>query len=365
MLLFHPVFGVKRPSPLQLTLTAGLVSWLLSTYIHHPRVEGNVYSDVVSFWYVALDVNRGRIPCVDYFFEYPPAACFTVYAAAVLGGWSLESYYLMFSLLSLPAYLALGWALNRYAGTAAVFFMLAPSMVVYGVYNFDHFLAALIALSLAFLKERQRIAYFLLGLGAALKLFTVLLLPAFLLNKTRHDVLDAVLFFTLGAMPVIAPVVVLNPSYVAEFIGYHAGWGIENSWTVWLSSDPFSQSAKLLGYLVAAVLLLRSYFSAAPEKEKGFMALAAWLTGSHVFTPQMALWLIPFAAAYSKIWPYMPLFEASNAAIIFTWFWTDTPTMPWTPPQTMAVLRAVALGMMWLTAYRSQSLLKGGGMFGR
>jgi hypothetical protein len=349
---------MKRPSALQLALAAAFVSWLLSTYIHHPMVEGNIYSDVVSFWHVALEPNRGKIPCVNYFFEYPPAACYTLYAAAALGGWSLETYYLAFAILSLPAYLALGWAISRYADDAAAFFVLAPSIVVYGVYNFDHFFAALTALALAFLKDRERLAYFLLGLGAAFKLFTAILLPALLLSKNRRSVLDAIKFFMLGAIPAAAPVVALNPSYVADFIGYHSGWGIENSWTVWLSSDPFSQSAKLLGYMVAVVLLLRSYMSTVPETEKGFMVFAAWLIGAHVFTPQMALWLIPFVAAIRRIWPWMPLFEASNAAIIFTWFWTDTPTMPWTPPQTMAALRAVALSAMWLTAYRSQPLYR-------
>ena len=344
---------MKRPSTLQLALAAAFVSWLLSTYIHHPMVEGNIYSDVVwYFWHEGLDPNPGKIPCIDYFFAYPPATCYIIYAAAALGGWSLETYYLVFALLSLPAYLALGWAISRYADDAAAFFVLAPSMVIYGVYNIDHFFAACIALALVFLKDRQRLSYFLLGLGATFKLMTVILLPVLLLSKNRRSIHDIVLFFTLGAVPAAAPVVVLNPSYVSEFIIFHSGWGIENSWTVWLSSDPFSQSAKLLGYLVFAVLLLRAYLSTASETEKWFLVFAAWLVGAHVFTPQMVLWLIPFAAACRRIWPWMPLFEASNAAIIFTWFWTDTPTMPWTPPQTMALLRAVALAAMWLTLYR-------------
>ncbi len=349
---------MKKPSALQLALAAAFVSWLLSTYIHHPRVEGNIYSDVVSFWYAALDPNRGKIPCVDYFFEYPPAACFITYASAVLGGWSLESYYLMFALLSLPSYLVLAWAMSRYAGPSATFFMLAPSMVVYGIYNFDHFFTALVALSLVFIEKRRWLAHLLLGIAASVKVFTILLFPVFLLKRDMRSVLRDFLFFLVGVLPLVVPVVALNPGYVAEFISYHSGWGIENSWTVWLSSDPFSQSAKLLGYLVAAVLLLRSYTSTVLEAEKGFMVFAAWLLGAHVFTPQMALWLIPFAAACRKIWPWMPLFEASNTAIIFTWFWTETPTMPWTPPQTMAVLRAAALTAMWLTAYRSQPLYK-------
>jgi len=173
---------------LQLALAAAFVSWLLSTYIHHPRVEVNIYSDVVSFWYAVLDPNSGKVPCVDYFFEYPPAACFITCVSAVLGGWSIESYY------SLPSYLILAWAMSRYAGPSAIFFMLAPSMVVYGIYNFDHFFAALVALSLVLFEKRRWLAHLLLGIAASVKLFTILLFPVFLLKRDMRSVLRDFLF---------------------------------------------------------------------------------------------------------------------------------------------------------------------------
>jgi hypothetical protein len=51
--------------------------------------------------------------------------------------------------------LVLAWAMSRYAGdSSGIFFMLAPSMVIYGIYNFDHFFTALDSLCRWFLSER-------------------------------------------------------------------------------------------------------------------------------------------------------------------------------------------------------------------
>ncbi len=349
---------MKRPSTLQLALTAAVVSWGLSFYLHHPSVEGNVYSDVNSFWWRENHLRQGSMPCIQYFFEYPPGACFIVYAARLMGGASLEGYYVAFSTLSLAAYLALAWALTRLAGFPGIFFILMPSMVVYGIYNFDHFFTALLAVSLVmFLEGRRRFSHLLLGLAFSVKVFTVLLLPVYLMSAgKKREAFDGLNYFVAGALPAAIPVLALNPSWMVEFLNYHMGWGIENSWTVWLSSDPFSQSAKILGYLTAFILLSRSYLSNSPTISKGFMVLSAWLLGSPTFTPQMAVWLIPFTASLTRLWVFVPLFEASNAAIIFTWFMTDSPTYPWTPPQTMSLMRIIALAAMWVTMYSSKVL---------
>jgi hypothetical protein len=57
-----------------------------------------------------------------------------------------------------------------------------------------------------------------------------------------------------------------------------------------------------------------------------------------------------------------PVFEVSNVYIILTWFTTDRPTHPWTLPQAMALIRAVALAGMLYAIYRSvreEVVLKG------
>jgi hypothetical protein len=341
---------VRRLPALQLALAAAFASWLLSTYIHHPEVHGHLYSDVVSFWYREPELAAGLKPCIDYFFEYPPAACFITYAARLLGGPSVGGYFMAFALLSLPAFLLLAYSTYRLAGRVAVVFALSPSLIVYGVYNYDHFMAALTASALVlYLTGRRGFAYVLLGVAASIKVFSLFLLPITLAERSRWRY---VFLFLAGALPSTVPVAVLRPGYFGAFVSYHASWGLENSWTVWLTNDPFSPSAKLVGWLVASLLYTRALASSLPVEHRCLLALSGVLLGSPVFTPQMVLVLLPLLATAPSTWLFIPLLEISNISIILTWFWVDNPTHAWTIPQTMALIRAAALTVAWVFTYR-------------
>ncbi|MEM1975964.1 MAG: hypothetical protein QW074_07765 [Candidatus Caldarchaeum sp.] len=52
-----------------LVLAMAFASWLISFYIHHPTVEGSIYSDIVSFWHHEPRLQAGLIPCLQYFFK--------------------------------------------------------------------------------------------------------------------------------------------------------------------------------------------------------------------------------------------------------------------------------------------------------
>jgi hypothetical protein len=331
-------------------LAAAFISWTLSAYIHYPTVQGSTYSDVVSFWYREPELAAGLKPCIDYFFEYPPAACFINYAARLLGGHNVEGYYTAFALLSLPAFLLLAYSMYRLAGWVYVALALSPSLIIYGVYNYDHFMAALTALALVlYLSGRKAPAYVLLGAAASVKIFTVFLLPVLLSERFRWRY---VLLFLAGTAPATLPVVLLNPAYVGEFVNYHASWGLENAWTVWLIDDPFSPSAKVIGWLTASILFVRSLISRPPVERRCLLALSGFLLGSPIFTPQMVVMLLPLLAMTPSAWVFIPFIEAANTGIILTWFWVDNPTHAWTPPQTMALVRAIALAAAWVAVYR-------------
>ena len=343
---------MRRFPALQMALAAAFASWLLSTYIHHPEVDGHLYSDVVSFWYREPELAAGLKPCIDYFFEYPPAACFITYAARLLGGPSVGGYFMAFALLSLPAFLLLAYSTYRLAGWVAVVFALSPSLIVYGVYNYDHFMAALTASALAlYLSGRRGFAYVLLGVAASVKVFTLFLLPITLGERFRWRY---VLLFLAGALPSAVPLVVLRPEYFDAFVSYHALWGLENSWTVWLTNDPFSPSAKLVGWLVAFLLFIRAFASSLPVEHRCLLALSGVLLGSPVFTPQMMVMLLPLLATAPSTWLFIPLLETSNVSIILTWYWVDNPTHAWTIPQTMALIRAAVLTAAWVFTYRQR-----------
>ncbi len=335
---------------LAFVVAASFLSWALSAYVHYPTVPGSIYSDIVSFWY-RKELAVGLTPCMDFFFEYPPTACFITYAARVLGGGSVEGYYTAFTLISLPAFLVLGWYMFRVAGAPAVAFVLTPTMILYGVYNYDHFHAAFMVVALTlFGSGRRGAAYALLGLAASVKFFAALLLPVLLMERFRWRY---VALFLAGALPPALPLVVARPEYFVLFVDYHASWGLENAWTIWLTHDPFSPSAKVIGWVVAFALIVRGLIWSGQGVEKRcFLVVSGLLLGSPTFTPQMVIFLLPLAASVQPAWFLLPVVEASNAGIILTWFWVDNPILPWTLPQTMALVRAAGLAAAWFVLYR-------------
>jgi hypothetical protein len=331
-------------------------SWALSLFLHIPGQPWTIYSDVTSFWFREEDLMTGKVPCIDYFLEYPPVACYIIYISRVAGGPDVLPYYFAFGLISLPAYALLAYSVSKLCERSRYLqavVLLSPSLVVYGIYNFDHFFAAALGLSLLlFMRGKRAMGSAILGLAASIKVMAVLILPVYLI-EAKGERLRVFAAFAAGALVPSLPVLLLNPGWVEEFVRYHAGWGLENAWYVWIFGDPFSTTAKLFGLMLFVPMLLRSYSIRSGIAEKGALATGSWLLISYVFTPQMAIWMLPFVAMLPQTLVFWPVFEVSNVYIILTWFTTDRPTHPWTLPQAMALIRAVALAGMLYAIYRS------------
>ena len=330
-------------------------SWALSLFLHIPGQPWTLYSDVASFWFREEHLRLGRMPCIDYFFEYPPVACYLVHVSRLIGGPDVLPYYFAFGIISLTAYALLAFSASKLCGRSRyvpAIVLLSPSLVVYGIYNFDHFFAAILGVSLLlFMRGKRTEGSAVLGFATAVKLMSVLLLPIYLI-EARGERLRAFAAFAAGAIVPSLPVLMLNPGWIAEFVRYHSGWGLENAWYVWIFGDPFSTTAKVFGIALFVPLLLRSYSLRSGVAEKGALAIGSWLLTSYVFTPQMAIWMLPFVAMLPQTLVLWPVFEVSNVYIILTWFTTDKPTHPWTLPQAMALIRAVALAGMLFAVYR-------------
>jgi len=345
-----------------LTYTVSVASWLASGLIHFPQLPGSIYSDIVSFWWRDVggpQLRAGEAPCFQFFLEYPPASCVTLYLSALAGSGNIVRYYQAFFYLSLPAYIAIAWSviqLSRSSGHSplGVIFVASPSLVVYGIYNFDHFAAAAAGVS-AVLLTRGRLLWSGLaaGLGAAAKIYPALLLPLILLETRGWARGRFLIGFAAGAAPFYIAQETLNPSMLVRFIEYHGGWGLENAWYIWVFHDQFSPTAKLLGSLVGALLVLYFSLSRGPLLSRMFLIVSSWLIMSYVFTPQMVIWLIPLMPAVARlVLPYWPSLEVSNVAIILTWFGDFNPLLPPSPPQVMALIRAASLGLMIYSVYR-------------
>jgi hypothetical protein len=91
------------------------------------------------------------------------------------------------ALLLVLCALATTWALWRMAGVRALYFALAPTLLIYGFVNWDLLAVALATCgTLTYLRRRDALAGIFLGLGTAAKLYPALLLIPFVLGRLRE-----------------------------------------------------------------------------------------------------------------------------------------------------------------------------------
>ncbi len=332
----------------------------LSFMIHSPWLGLNVYSDIASFW-IRTPVQQGLVPYFQYFFEYPPLSGYLLYFARIVGG-DYDGYYTVFGLMSLAAAVGIGWSCWRVTALLGrrldpVYFFL-PSIIVYGVYNFDLFNALFIILSLQFLLEgRKDVSALWLGLSVVLKLVGGLLLPVYLLElRKTKDMTRYVLIVAAVVAFFYLPIAVLNPKDLYQFYTYFRDWGLEDAWYLWIFLDPFSAYAKLFGFAVTVLLLARAYTLKVPLVHKVFLTLAAYLLGAYIYAPQFNVMLIPLVTVLVVEKPSLYLWEVFNAFIILTWFLVPNPTSAGTLPQAMALLRTGCLAWLCLDLVHAAGL---------
>jgi uncharacterized membrane protein len=339
-------------------ISAAFGGMLLSIFIHSPWSSPSFYSDIQSFWYTRPWLQLGQVPYSSFsaFLEYPPISGLILYVSRVVGV-DYSGYYLIFSLVSLWAAVILAWSTWRLAGDLGVkaspLYFILPSMIVYGVYNFDLFNALFIVLGLLFFVEKKRdLSAVFIGLAIATKLVAVILIPVLIFEVTGWDkrVRYLLVCAVATAIPFL-PIVFANPGFFSQFLSYYKGWGLEDAWYVWIFGDPLSGVAKLFGIAILIPILLRVYTLKAPLATRCFLALSGYFLASYIYAPQFSVALIPLVVVLALNSPALFSWEVFNALIILTWFTvtptpTSGPTYPWTLPQTMALLRSASLAVL-------------------
>jgi len=230
-------------------------------------------------------------------------------------------------------------------------YFILPSMLIYGVYNFDLFNALFIVLCLQFFVEKKRgwSASFM-GLAIATKLVAGVLLPIFLLELTSWK--DRTRYVTVALIVAAAffvPIAIYNFSYFNQFLSYYSSWGLEDAWYIWIFGDQFSVTAKIFGLVLMVVLLVRIYTLKMPLVQRSFLALSAYLLSSTIFAPQFTVMLVPLVAVLALNSPWLYCMEVFNALIIFSWFSVPDPTHVWTAPQAIALVRSASLAILSLS----------------
>lgn len=348
---------MQRQNGFLLALSAITVSLLISIVIHAPWSQPRFYTDVVDSFFTRDWVQARAFPYTTSMFEYPAISGIMTYFARALST-DLNGFYDVFAALTLVAGVYIAWACagiaKRTGRELNPLYFLMPSFLVYGLYNFDLFHAMFIILAIfAFMAKRDIPSAVLLGLAVDTKLVGVVLLPIFLMEMKGN--MKRLKYFVAFALTVAAfnlPFALFNFNIFWQGYQYVGGYGLENAWYVWIFQDQSTWwFAKIFGFAVTGLLLLRVYTMRMGVIPKSFLAISAYLLGTYIYAPQFNLALLPIVAVLDTKDPALYPWDGLNALIILTWFigfggpnWA--PTLPGSIPQYIALLRAGALALL-------------------
>ena len=276
----------------------------------------------------------GRLPYLDFGFEYPPLAALPLWAAG-LPGTGEPAYAVSFAVLMAGCALVGQVLAARLAGGTrqglVVAWLLALAPVVIGASVRTHFDALPVAFALggllALSRDRPSLGFLLLGLGTMTKLFPGLLaVLAFVWLMARGERRAAL----RGGAIFVAVVVAISLPFAGS--GYVESFTFHKERPVQIESTPATvlfalgdsdvtgtnlrpdrfKSNGLDGgraeavqalFAVLLVLALAGMVALAARARDprhlvlcGFAALLAFVTLGKVFSPQYVIWLAPFAA---------------------------------------------------------------------
>jgi uncharacterized membrane protein len=234
--------------------------------------------------------------------------------------------------------LMIAFFLYLMAGRRALWFALAPTLLVYGTMNWDLLAVVFATGGLLYLfNRRDGTAGALLGLGAAAKFFPAMLAVPFIAQRLRQRRLDGaikVAWATLGTWALVnAPFALASPSSWFRFFKFNGARSpdFDSLWYIgcrhFRSLCMSTRAVNILSALlfVAALICvwgLRAVrFSDFPRWTLGFPLIALFLLTSKVYSPQYSLWLLPwFALAVPGLRTFVA-FEVADLAVFVTRFW--------------------------------------------
>lgn len=288
------------------------------------------YSDVFNEERINPELAK-KIPYLERAVEYPVITGFFIYSMWYIGKSLIGYVVLTWIFLTLCAIITalvlykLCKLLNIDKERLIWFFIFAPSLIVFGVYNWDMIAVMFMVLAIYFFyRNNYIISAIFLGLGFNAKLFPILILPMMLLKTNlKQDVkiilVFLVTFFILNAYYLVNSFDVWKATYLFHSLrepnidSIWAFTGLETSTINFLSLTLF-----LLSYIILVYYHKKYDFLAL-----SFMSILLFLLFNKIFSPQYILWLLPFFVLSKNI--TRKLFyslEATNLIVFFsTLYW--------------------------------------------
>jgi len=272
--------------------------------------------------------------------EYPALTGVFIWLTA-LPAHGADSFLTWSAVALAPFGLLAAFLLASMTGWRSLLFVAAPSLVLYAFHNWDLLVvAATITAFYAWWRERYALAGALLGVGAALKLYPLFFLAPLLLDRLlardRRGALRGVGAGVLTVVLVNVPFALVHASgwwapYAFQRLR-DADYTSDSIW-VWgahsLSRSDLNRLTPVLIGVSFVVALAIGWWRGRRDGEYPFVQvcgamLMAFVLFNKVFSPQYALWLLPFFALVRVRWGWWVAFIAADVLLyvgLFRWYY--------------------------------------------
>ena len=364
MIRYYSSFFSKKFSSDWFSLRFFYVLAMFVSFLLHLPISANpfgfsLYSDIVYSFYPrsGIGTNYLGIPYIDYTYEYPVLDGVLTYIAAMIA-WLLHpafgsyvnpqgqlTFYIIISLfIFIAGYFLIKDMYELSKKTNADFsrillFPVLPSLLVYGIYNWDLITIALAVRAIKyFIDNRFILSSIMLSLAVVAKLYPLLLLLVFarefIVNINNRSLIRFFSYISLTLALIILynlPFMIINYKlWYDGLISYHINWYIEGSWLVLLYLNPFKHNAQVLSlYLVVFFYLLTIFFTQKKNYinkeyriiESSYLIMALSIFSSYIHTPQQQLLFLPLLLLLRSIsLIFIYIMDFLNALVILTWF---------------------------------------------
>ncbi len=269
--------------------------------------------------------------------EYPVVTMYFIRLAGWISGDHHSGFYYVNALMLLGCAVAIAVCLYVLNGVRALYFALAPTLLIYGTMNWDLLAVMFATLAMVmFFRRRDTGTGAALGLGAATKLYPVLLAVPLILQRLRDRAPDraiTIAWTTAGTWLVVnAPFAVVAPGAWFTFFRFNSARPADFDSFWYLACRHLEQCLSIRTINIASFVVFGLSFWAVwvvkARREPGF---ARWTLGfpmivlflltSKVYSPQYGLWLLPwFALAMPRMREFLA-FEIADIGVFVTRFW--------------------------------------------
>lgn len=271
--------------------------------------------------------------------EYPVVTMYVMRLAAWISGDGYAPFYWVNALLLTGFAVAIAVMLYVANGSRALYFALAPTLLVYGTVNWDLVAVGFATAGLlAFFLQKDRRAGAAIGLGAATKLYPAMLVVPLLAQRIRERKPDAAIVLgwtTVGTWLLVnLPFAVLAPTAWLTFFRFNGerAADFDSLWYIACRHLDQCPSTRAINAMSLGLFLMVTASVWAiktrrhpdfPRWTFGLPLLVVFLLSNKVYSPQYGLWLLPwFALALPRLWPFIAFSIADVGVFVtrFTWF---------------------------------------------